>query len=202
MRDSILSKNLLRCFIVVFGKTELEIPVFSCGGMRYQQSWNDKDPFSSATIREDLEATIHRAIELGVNLTLRRRAGTARRRSSWGMCYQSCPGNKIIVQTKVAPAPKVADFLENFEKSMRLLLKLDYVDLLGIHGINNDELLHQNAIRPGGCMDAAMKLKEQGRVRHVGFSTHSGLKTMLDTIKDGRFEYINLHWYFVSQFNW
>ena len=24
-----------------FGKTELQIPVFSCGGMRFQQSWED-----------------------------------------------------------------------------------------------------------------------------------------------------------------
>ena len=41
-------------------------------------------------------------------------------------------------------------------------------------------------------MDAAMKLKEQGRVRHIGFSTHGSLKTILDTINDGRFEYVNL----------
>ena len=27
-----------------FGKTELQVPVFSCGGMRYQHKWNDIDP--------------------------------------------------------------------------------------------------------------------------------------------------------------
>ena len=180
-----------------FGKTELQIPVFSCGGMRYQQSWNDKDPFTSDN-QNNLEATIHRAIELGINhIETARGYGTSE--EQLGHVLPRLPREKIIVQTKVAPAPNVADFLENFEKSMRLL-KLDYVDLLGIHGINNNELLHQT-IRPGGCMDAAMKLKAQGRVRHVGFSTHSGLQTMLDTLKDGRFEYINLHWYFVNQFN-
>ena len=26
-----------------FGRTELQIPVFSCGGMRYQQSWKDEE---------------------------------------------------------------------------------------------------------------------------------------------------------------
>ncbi|MEI6235384.1 MAG: aldo/keto reductase [Planctomycetota bacterium] len=180
-----------------FGKTELQIPVFSCGGMRYQQSWNDQDRFTSDN-QNNLEATIHRAIELGINhIETARGYGTSE--EQLGHVLPQLPRDKIIVQTKVAPAPNVADFLENFEKSMRLL-KLDYVDLLGIHGINNNELLHQT-IRPGGCMEAAMKLKEQGRVRHVGFSTHSGLQTMLDTLKDGRFEYINLHWYFVNQFN-
>ena len=29
-----------------FGKTELDMPVISCGGMRYQQSWADGDPVS------------------------------------------------------------------------------------------------------------------------------------------------------------
>ena len=26
-----------------FGNTDLEMPVFSCGGMRYQHKWNDID---------------------------------------------------------------------------------------------------------------------------------------------------------------
>ena len=30
-----------------FGKTDLQMPVFSCGGMRYQQSWNDQDKFTA-----------------------------------------------------------------------------------------------------------------------------------------------------------
>jgi len=51
-----------------FGRTNLQMPVFSCGGMRYQQSWNDIDP---KTVEEagqrNLEATILRALELGIN---------------------------------------------------------------------------------------------------------------------------------------
>ena len=26
-----------------FGRTEIQIPIFSCGGMRYQQSWERKE---------------------------------------------------------------------------------------------------------------------------------------------------------------
>ncbi len=181
-----------------FGKTELQIPVFSCGGMRYQQSWNDADPFSSAN-QKNLEATIHRSLELGINhIETARGYGTSE--EQLGHVLPNLPREKMIVQTKVGPEPKVSDFLKNFDKSMKLL-KLDYVDLFALHGINNAERLDWS-IRPGGCMDAAMKLKEQGRVRHIGFSTHSSLQVMLDTLKDGRFEYINLHWYFVNQFNW
>ena len=51
-----------------FGKTELQIPVLSCGGMRYQQSWKTGDPVTDDN-QKNLEATIHRAIELGINHT-------------------------------------------------------------------------------------------------------------------------------------
>ena len=178
-----------------FGKTELQMPVFSCGGMRYQQSWNDQDKFTSDN-QKNLEATIRRSIELGVNhIETARGYGTSE--EQLGHVLPTLPRDKIIVQTKIGPEADPADFLKNFEKSMRLL-QLDYVDLLGLHGINNEERRQWSE----RCMDAALKLKAQGRVRHIGFSTHGGLQTILDTLKDGRYEYINLHWYYVNQFNW
>jgi hypothetical protein len=51
-----------------FGRTELEMPVFSCGGMRYQYKWQDVEPSEvPAENQENLEATIHRSLELGIN---------------------------------------------------------------------------------------------------------------------------------------
>ncbi len=51
-----------------FGRTELAMPVFSCGGMRYQHKWQDVDPNDIPRAnQENLEATIHRALDLGVN---------------------------------------------------------------------------------------------------------------------------------------
>jgi predicted aldo/keto reductase-like oxidoreductase len=51
-----------------FGRTELQMPVFSCGGMRYQQGWGDL-PLEEITPENqaNLEATIHRSLELGIN---------------------------------------------------------------------------------------------------------------------------------------
>jgi len=52
-----------------FGRTDLNMPVFSCGGMRYQQSWQDSrpDPLDAAG-QDNLAAVIQRAFELGINL--------------------------------------------------------------------------------------------------------------------------------------
>jgi len=49
-----------------FGRTEYRMPVFSCGGMRYQQSWKTGDPVSDEN-QANLEACIRRSVELGIN---------------------------------------------------------------------------------------------------------------------------------------
>jgi len=51
-----------------FGKTNLRMPVLSCGGMRYQHKWQDVAPGEIPPENQaNLEATIRRAIELGIN---------------------------------------------------------------------------------------------------------------------------------------
>lgn len=80
------------------------------------------------------------------------------------------------------------------------LLQTDYVDLLSIHGVNNAELLDW-ALRKGGSLDVAERLQAEGRVRHIGFSTHAPLPVILEAIASDRLSYINLHWYYIFQTN-
>jgi uncharacterized protein len=183
-----------------FGRTELQMPVFSCGGMRYQYRWQD---VPQNQIPEDnqrnLEATIHRAIELGIN-HIETARGYGSSEMQLGQILPKLTRDKIIVQTKVSPEANSQQFRRTFEKSLAYL-KLDYVDLLGLHGINTEELLHES-IRPGGCLDVARKLQAQGKVRFIGFSTHGATDTIIKTIETNQFDYINLHWYYINQINW
>jgi uncharacterized protein len=75
------------------------------------------------------------------------------------------------------------------------------VDLLSLHGINNAETLDWS-LRPGGCVEAARQLQRDGRCRHIGFSTHATTDLILRAIVSDAFDYVNLHWYFVNDFNW
>jgi predicted aldo/keto reductase-like oxidoreductase len=104
------------------------------------------------------------------------------------------------VQTKIAPMADSKEFRRTFEKSVANL-RLDYVDLLGLHGINTPSLLH-DSIRPGGCLEVARKLQDQGKVRFIGFSTHGPTDVIVQTIETNQFDYVNLHWYYINQFNW
>ena len=176
------------------------MPVFSCGGMRYQHSWEDVDPSEvPAAGQANLEATIHRALELGIN-HIETARGYGSSEMQLGAVLPSLPREKLIVQTKVAPTADPQEFLENFEKSMAYL-KLEHVDLLGLHGINNQELLDWS-LRQGGCLEAAQLLRREGRCHHIGFSTHATTDVILKAVNSGAFDYVNLHWYFVNDFNW
>jgi hypothetical protein len=101
-----------------FGKTELSIPVISCGGMRYQHKWQDVKPEEiPKNNQENLEATIHRALELGIN-HIETARGYGSSEMQLGQILPKLPREKIIVQTKVPPFPDPAEFLKTFETSM------------------------------------------------------------------------------------
>ncbi|MDB6041288.1 MAG: putative oxidoreductase of the aldo/keto reductase family [Verrucomicrobiales bacterium] len=168
--------------------------------MRYQYKWQDVDP---AEVPKDnqanLEATIHRALELGIN-HIETARGYGSSEMQLGEVLPKIPREKIIVQTKVAPNADAQDFLATFEKSMNYL-KLDHVDLLSLHGINNRELLN-HSLRKGGCVEAARKLQSEGRARFIGFSTHATTNIILEAVESDAFDYVNVHWYFVNDLNW
>jgi uncharacterized protein len=183
-----------------FGRTDLQMPVFSCGGMRYQQSWDDIAPDAvEEKGQRNLEATILRALELGINhIETARGYGSSEMQLGW--ILPRLPREKLIVQTKIAPFSTAKEFRATFEKSMRHL-KLDHVDLLSLHGINNAELLDWS-LRKGGALDEARKLQREGRCRFIGFSTHATTDIIIRTIESDAFDYVNLHWYFVNELNW
>ncbi|MDB6152229.1 MAG: putative oxidoreductase of the aldo/keto reductase family [Chthoniobacteraceae bacterium] len=183
-----------------FGRTDLKMPVFSCGGMRYQHKWDDCPP---AEIPEEnqrnLEATVLRSLELGINhIETARGYGSSEMQLGW--LLPKLPREKMIIQTKVAPFATAKEFIETFETSMRYL-KLDHVDLLSIHGINNAELLDWT-LKKGGCLDAARQFQREGRCKFIGFTTHATTDVIIQAIQSTEFDYVNLHWYFVNDFNW
>ena len=182
-----------------FGNTDLEMPVFSCGGMRYQHKWNDID-WSEVPDegQKNLEATIHRAVDVGIN-HIETARGYGSSEMQLGPVLNQFPREKLIVQTKVAPFESPKKFLDTFNTSMDYL-QLDHVDLLSLHGINNQQLLDWS-LGDHGCLAAARWPQKEGRCRHVGFSTHATTDIIVKAIESDAFDYINLHWYFVNDLN-
>jgi len=167
--------------------------------MRYQHKWEDI-PWKEVPRQgqDNIERILERALELGIN-HIETARGYGSSEMQLGFALKKFPRDDFILQTKVGPTEDPKTFRQTFEKSMKYLQQ-DYVDLFSIHGINNRELM-EHTLRPGGCLEEAFKLKQEGRVKHIGFSTHASNAEITETIERGDFEYVNIHWYLIAQLN-
>jgi predicted aldo/keto reductase-like oxidoreductase len=185
-----------------FGRTNLQLPVLSLGGMRYQQSWRDTGQEIEPTAQQRITEVVQTALELGINhIETARGYGTSERQL--GMLFRDLDREQLIIQTKIAPSPDPEKFAKQLAESFQRL-QVDRIDLVALHGINNYEK-YWWAVRPGGCLQVARRLQAEGKIGHVGFSTHGSpelITTVLQHEEDGGFDYVNLHWYYIWQYNW
>ncbi|MFA9195993.1 MAG: aldo/keto reductase [Aliarcobacter sp.] len=180
-----------------FGRTGLPMPLLTCGGMRFQHRWTEEPPLPiPADNQANLAATIHRALEHGINhIETARGYGTSE--AQLAPVLQNIPRDQFILQTKVSPQADPIEFEKIFRTSLSRL-GLPFVDLFSLHGINNREILDWS-LRPGGCLDLARQWQKQGLCRWVGFSTHGSPELVEEICASGRFDYVNLHWYYIFQ---
>lgn len=182
-----------------FGRTGLAMPVLSLGGMRFQQSWSDLEPGAiTAASQANLQAILEAAVAHGFHhVETARHYGTSERQL--GALLPAVPDPDRLLQTKVPPQADAAAFEAELELSLERL-GVDRVDLLAIHGLNRSDHLEQT-LRPGGCLEVARRWQRQGRLGGVGFSSHAPLEVLLEAIASDRFDFVNLHWYYIRQNN-
>ena len=102
-----------------FGRTGLEMPVFTCGGMRFQHSWKDEEDAPDDN-QKNLEETVRTALGCGIN-HIETARGYGSSEYQLGKLLPRLPREKMIVQTKVGLDGDGAKFRETFDRSMSLL---------------------------------------------------------------------------------
>ncbi len=168
-----------------FGRTELRLSAFSLGMMRCLAN------------SETAAQTINRAVELGIN-HIETARGYGQSETYLGLALQrQSPGwrDRVYITTKIPPTPDRQLMAQWIDESLARL-QVEYIDCLAIHGINTPE--HLEWVKDG-CFAAVADAIEQGKVKHVGFSTHGSLELILATIETQLFEFINLHYYYFFQ---
>jgi len=173
------------------------MPVLTCGGMRFQHRWDEEPPQPIPPENQaNLQRIIARALELGIrHLETARGYGTSE--AQLGPILQKLDRESFILQTKVPPQSSPDEFEKIFRVSLSKL-GLPWVDLLSLHGVNDRETADWS-LRPGGCLDRARKFQEEGLCRWVGFSTHGPADLVEELVSGNRFDYVNLHWYYIFQ---
>lgn len=154
------------------GRTGLKVPVISFGVMR-----------------SDNPGLCKAAYDKGIKLfdTANNYQG-GNNETMLGNVLKDYPRDSFFLATKVRPGTdrggNITDqtspekFLEDFEVSLSRL-QMDYVDILYVHDISNPEVLEYKPI-----INAVNKLKKDGKVRFVGFSTHRNEAQVINAAAD------------------
>ncbi len=190
-----------------FGRTNADISVLTCGTMRLQYQWQDmKLSDVPRDCQKNVENIIELAIDKGIN-HIETARGYGSSEVQLGGVFKNLDRktrSKLYIQTKVIAAP-LADVEQKLETSWDNL-QLDYIDFLSIHCLNNErtsdnELDTESMLAPNGILAKARQWQKEGRVRHIGFSTHAGPNIVIPLLKTGWFSYVNLLWSYIYQYN-
>lgn len=183
-----------------FGKTEIFLSAITLGGMRYKHGWDEPRNEIPADTLDQAIKVVQLAFEYGINHI----------ESAWGYKKSEAVYGKVLNEELNIPrssynlmtkgSPKTAGEMRKMVEIQLKTLQTDYLDFYGWHGLNNDELL-QTSCSSNGPVEELLKMKEEGMIRHVGFSTHGPLHTIVGAIETGMFDFVNLHYYYFDQHN-
>jgi len=146
---------------------------------------------------EEAIATVHRAIELGINHYETAR-GYGNSEERLGKALKGFDRSSFILTTKITPK-HYQSYRQYIEESLDRL-QVEYIDNFDIHGINNDEHVDWT-FRNGGALEALREAMSDGLIRHVGFSSHGPVEIILKAMETGEFESVNVHYYYFNQRN-
>lgn len=183
-----------------FGKTDEMLSVITLGGMRYKHGWNEPRHELPADTIEQCKDTVLKSLEMGIN-HIETAYGYMKSEHLYGKVLNDELGLKrdsYHLMTK--GEPKTADETRRLVEEQLKTLKTDYLDFYGWHGINNSERFDA-ALATNGAVEELLKMKEEGIIKHVGFSTHAPLDIIIKAIETDLFEFVNLHYYYFFQRN-
>jgi len=191
-----------------FGRTNIDIPIITCGGMRQKQTWNVPDNFSQEDVEKEcqknFEAIICRAMELGINHFETAR-GYGCSEIQYGEAFRKLlkkwSRSDIIIQTKVRPFQTNEEFKKVLDISLSNLdlENIGYLDLFAFHGINLPKHLEW-IMKPDGNLEVIKDYQEKGLIKWVGFSSHGVTPLILESIETGVFDYVNLHYHMLGSY--
>jgi uncharacterized protein len=182
-----------------FGRTEINMPIISTGGMRFQASWKREDPIKPESVA-NLERIIGHALDLGIN-HFETAHGYGTSEKELGQALPNFDRSKLVIQSKGSPTEiDKATGAFAIETSLKAMNQ-EYLDLFAVHGINTDFILNR-ALKKDGIVEKALALKKKGIIRHLGFSTHGPRSTIIKAIQTGKFDYLNLWYSYINQANW
>ena len=167
---------------VTLGKTGLKVSRVAIGGIPIQ-----RPPL------EEAKKVINRALDRGINLI----DTSIAYGDSETIIGEAIQGRRdeVLLATKGTWRDK-ATTQQHIDQSLKRL-NTDHIDLWQFHNIRDPQAL-QAVTAQGGPLEAAHQAKEEGKVLHLGFSTHN-LETALRGVESGLFETVQFPFNFIAR---
>lgn len=180
-----------------FGNTGVSISALGFGSMRLPSKTVDgKQVFDT----EESIRIIHRAFELGVNYI--DTAPYYCDNESEIIVGKALKGwrDKVYISTK-NPIENASgdDWRTRLEKSLKNL-DVDYIDFYHMWGISLESYTNEINV-PNGPMEAALRAKEEGLIKHIVFSFHDKAENLIPLIDSGNFETVLLQYNLLDRSN-
>ena len=163
----------------LLGKTGLEIPILSMGVMRADNPAVVRAAYNAGLTHFD---TAH-GYQNGKNEEL------------LGVFFKNKDRSTFTIATKGKAHPNNENFEQEYEELLNTSLRrlqMDYVDIFYAHALDNvEEVSHPRLLA------LLQKFKEEGKIRHIGFSTHANKPEQIDkAIQTGLYEVILISYNF------
>ena len=184
---------------VRFGKTNVQVSRIGFGGApaglkNYLHAF---DPAKEGDRKGIIEA-IHKAIELGINYFDTAPAyGDGQGEEIFGDALQGVEPEKIFLATKMSVGDK-DDVRGSMEASLKRLRR-DSIDLIQIHGTSFSDEEVKFILRDGGMLDETYRLKEEGLVKFIGFTSEDQSPAVYRFIQSGRFDVMQMCYNLIFQ---
>lgn len=152
----------------ILGRTGLKVSEIGLGG-----EWLERHN------EQEVKAVINRAASHGINILdcfmsnpeVRTNIGRAiaKNRSDWIIQGHLCSVWENGQYGKSRDMPKVRNAFDD----LLVRMKTDYIDIGMIHYV--DTAAEFDVVEKGGVLDYARRLKEEGKIRYIGVSSHDAL---------------------------
>ncbi|MDR2805356.1 MAG: aldo/keto reductase [Dysgonamonadaceae bacterium] len=163
----------------ILGKTGMEIPILSMGVMRADNPAVVRAAYNSGITHFDTANGYQRG----------------KNEEMLGAFFQGKDRSTFTIATKGKANPDAENFEKAFENLLNTSLsrlQMDYVDIFYAHAVDNiADISHPRMIA------LMKKFKEEGKIKHIGFSTHANKPEQIDeAIRAGIYEVILISYNF------
>lgn len=170
-----------RRMIPALGK---EISRLGYGGMRFPKNGDEVDMDAAVQL-------LRKAYEMGINYfdtAMVYHKGESEK--IFGKAFEPYPRDSYLIADKMSIwlCSDEEDMKARFYNQLKTL-KTDYIDFYLVHSLNRN---HYKKVKDLHCVEFLQQMKQEGRIKHLGFSFHDTYQVFTQILNDYTWDFVQI----------